>query len=351
MTAETTTPTRGNPLVRMLTKIGLSLLLGVLAFVLSQALNAPKAELVVGVGVSVFVSGIAVVVQFLIEVERRLDDLAESQRAARDSFQRHSTEQQRELTAQIAKINSSTQLFSELEEAGLQPRVLAQLARNAVEMHAGESVVTRFAQHEIDRLDRLLKCLADEADAVYDGEDRDWLLGLPRAARRRLDAISLTTVDGGKGFVDGGLWDSELGERYLQAQHEAIRQGNLTIRRLFVIDRPDAMNDEDDLRSVVARHAAIGVDVRVLRPSARRSANRLEYFTDFIVVDDELCYQAIPSSPWPDGTHQPVIVSTTLVTEPSRVRRQAARFAALWEEAGTPGDPRDPGQRSQTVRA
>jgi hypothetical protein len=333
MSSHTVSQTRTNPLVRMLSKIGLSLLLGVLAFALSQVLNAPEPELVVGIGVSVFVSGIAVVVQFLIEVERRLDSLTETQQTATTSYELHRTAQQQEIAAQFSKINSSTRLFAELDRAGLQPGVLAQLARNAIRLQGGDSFVTRFAQHEIYRLGSLLKGLADGTDVPYEGEDRDWLLGLPLAARRSIAATSLTTVDGG---VDDGLWDSELGQRYLEAQREAILAHDICVRRIFIIDRPGSLDAQADLRTVVARHQDIGVQVRVLRLANRRGGSRFDYFTDFIVVDEELCYQAFPSSALPEGGSAPVIVSTTLVTDPVRVHRQLARFEVLWAEATDP---------------
>ncbi len=62
-------------------------------------------------------------------------------------------------------------------------------------------------------------------EIAYDGEDREWMLGLTAEASRSIDAISLSTVDAGIRGFDGGLWTSDLGTRYLELQHEAIARG------------------------------------------------------------------------------------------------------------------------------
>jgi hypothetical protein len=60
---------------------------------------------------------------------------------------------------------------------------------------------------------------------AYDGEDRDWLLGLTRHAQSSIDTTSLMAVDAsGGGFGEGGLWSSDLGRRYLEVQREAVQR-------------------------------------------------------------------------------------------------------------------------------
>jgi hypothetical protein len=174
-----------------------------------------------------------------------------------------------------------------------------------------------------------LKILGQGGDLNYEGEDRDWLLGLTQVATKSIDATSLTTIDaGGRGFIDGGLWTSDLGQRYLEAQHEAIEKRKVEIRRIFIVDRRELQN-HPELNAVMRQHAEIGVQVKTLRPeimSTRRAS-----LVDFIVFDGVLSYQVAPASRIEEN--RPIIAMTTLMTNPSRVQDRIARFRDLWEAA------------------
>src|SRR5689334_24491194 len=43
----------------------------------------------------------------------------------------------------------------------------------------------RLAQRELSRMSEFLKELGEGGEAIYDGEDRDWLLGLTYSAEKR----------------------------------------------------------------------------------------------------------------------------------------------------------------------
>jgi hypothetical protein len=302
-----------------------------LAYVLAQLIVryvGVKSEEAIGFAVSIFVGGVALVVQFLAGADRTMDSLLE---------QVH--ENVAGLGAQLREVNSAIQQFREalvLERTAAQTDALHQLVKNATSIgKTNPPLIFDFAQNEVFRLSGYLRNLGQQADVTYDGEDRDWLLGLARVARSSIDATSLTTVDGGgQGFVDGGLWSSDLGYLYLQLQRNAIMRG-VTIRRVFIMDRPDLIS-HPDLAAILRRQHEMGVEVRTLDPTAI-GPNRRYLLVDFIVIDSVLAYTSTPVPALPNDT-RPSIVSTRLVTDPERINQWVNRYRELWDLA-TPYDP------------
>jgi uncharacterized protein DUF6879 len=311
----------------MIVKIAVAVMFGLGAFALSQTLDAKtEGQTLLAIGTSVFVSGIAFVVQFLLDVEARVEVLQDSMRQVEERYEHHSQEIARMTREQFEKINDATELFGAVEASALRIDRVTQLVRDATTVARDrDSLVSRFAQSEIVRLSGYLKDLGQQAAVAYEGEDRDWLLGLTRAAVKTIDATSLTTTDaGGRSFMDGGLWTGDLGQKYLVAQHTAGRR-QVKIRRIFIFDRPE-FKDDKDLVNILRQHIAAGVEVRTLTPSQDHYS-----FTDFIVFDGELCYQTQPASPF--GDSRPIIASTVLITAPDRVQERIAHFEELWKEA------------------
>ena len=73
--AGTEEPSRSTFKSQIITKVGVSARFGLVAFGLSAVLDAKTSESVLlGIGVSVFVSGVAFLTQFLIEVDQRVGD-------------------------------------------------------------------------------------------------------------------------------------------------------------------------------------------------------------------------------------------------------------------------------------
>jgi hypothetical protein len=300
---------------------------GALAFALSLTLDgSAEGETLLAIGTSVFVSGVAFVVQFLVDVEGRVDQLTESMAGVGEKYEEHSKTSEENIRLQFEKINAATELFGAVEASALRIDATTQLVRDATAaVRSSSALVSKFAQGEIGRLASYLEALGQGADVPYDGEDRDWLLGLTKAASSSIDATSLTTVDaGGRGFMDGGLWNSDLGHKYLQEQHAAVRRG-VKIRRIFIFDRPEFQHDKD-LLNILRRHVAVGVEVRTLAPGLDRYS-----FIDFIVLDSELVYQSQPESRL--GDSRPIIATTTLVTKPDRVLKRIQQYNELWESA------------------
>jgi hypothetical protein len=176
----------------------------------------------------------------------------------------------------------------------------------------------------------------EEGDALhYDGEDREWLLALATSARTSIDSISLETTDSAHG-VDGGFWNSDLGERYLLAQHEGVERYGLRIRRVFISDRPGFRQDPEFL-ATRRRQTARGVQVRALDwvciPRERR-----DDITDLTIFDAALGYHLTPTSVVVaardgPGRSAPVRLRTELRTGPDYVAGRLALMDFLWELA------------------
>ncbi len=167
-------------------------------------------------------------------------------------------------------------------------------------------------------------------EITYDGEDRDWLLGLTREAERSVDAISLSTVDSGMRGFDGGLWTSDLGTRYLEFQREAIAR-NVRIRRIFVLENEDLARDEAFLLITQMQRDA-GVEVRML--DHRLIPDWLQpMIFDFIVFDSAVSYETTSATKFSEGQTRPAVVRTLLGPKSARVRSLEDQFELLWEAA------------------
>jgi hypothetical protein len=321
---------------RLIIKIVTTLAIGGVAFVIASVVGSGVGnEVILNIGVSVFVSGVTFLTGFLIDVDRSVVVLSHEIGSLRSEYRDEAVATEtliktelRSINVEFKKINDATELFGMVEASGLRPDAIIELVRNATTIKLTDSpLVFNFVQNEIGRLSDTLLRLGQRGDVTYDGEDRDWLLGLTRVSTRTIDATSLPTVDaGGRGYTEGGLWDSDLGRRYLEAQRAAIERG-VRIRRIVVVDRQD-LQDEAALMQVIDEHHRIGVDVRILDP--RHKDVRRKPLSDFIVIDKELVYQST-ATPQVDQSGNPLIEHTRLVTKPEQVRDRITRYEELWE--------------------
>jgi hypothetical protein len=304
---------------RVLLKILVSVVVGAVAWVVTQRLLPEQgtdygATTTVGFGVSIFLGGVVFVVQFLIEVEHRLLGLPTV------------------LRKEVKEVSAAAEVYGIIEASDFKTDRILELVRNATSIPmTDQPLIFNFAQAEIARLSKYLHDLGQKTDLVYDGEDRDWLLGLTKVARQSIDATSLTTIDtGGKGSVDPGLWGSELGHRYLDAQRRAITQGEVVIRRIFILDRPELKEDPKFL-SVLREHHLAGVRVKTIDPQAA-PATIHPLLIDFIVIDGVLVYHSEHVGGMASAEHA-WINTTRLVTAPDRVARDRDRYELLWNAA------------------
>ncbi|MFF3667497.1 hypothetical protein [Microtetraspora malaysiensis] len=262
---------------------------------------------------TVFISAVVFLTQYLIEVDKQLE-------ATR-----------LEMITGLSRITKATELFNRVEASAVQTDVITQLVSNATRVDKEmPALVQAFAQSEIARISTLLRELS-EGNVIYEGEDRDWLLGLTRNTQHTLDALSLNVVDQGPSEFDGGFWTTDAGQRYLEAQRDRLRAG-VRIRRIFFVDRTERVESEM-FRRICKMHTEIGIEVRILTPEDLSSPLGL---LDFIIFDDDVSYEITPSAPQVGQITTHTFVHTLLVLEPPRVRQRIERFKELWEQASEP---------------
>ena len=305
---------------RILRKVLVSLAIGTIAYLIAEQ---AQDDGVWAVTLSVFIGGVTLVVQFLIEFEARLSRV-ETLKV------QHSARIERMVEQGFAKINIATELFRLVEESAVRTDAVTELVRHATLIEpTAPPLLSRFAQAEIGRVSDLLKQLSEHANIVYEGEDRDWLFALTRQVDSSIDATSLTTVDAsGRGFTDGGLWSSDFGQRYLEIQRDAVERG-VTVRRIFVVQDQSRTSSDADLAAVCQMHIEMGIDVRVLNWQSLPDALRTWLF-DFVLFDATISYE-VTASPWPPGSTRPAILNTRLELQPERVKTRIQRFKDLWE--------------------
>lgn len=154
---------------------------------------------------------------------------------------------------------------------------------------------------------------------------------MTREAKRSIDAISLSTVDAGVRGLDGGLWTSDLGIRYLDLQRQAIAR-NVRIRRVFVFENAEMARGDETFQWITHLQRDIGVEVRMLDHEFIPDWMKSMIF-DFIVFDGTVSYETTPATPFAVGQTRPGILRTRLAPMPDRIRELEERFEQLWEAA------------------
>jgi hypothetical protein len=317
---------RRAPRPRMMSQILVSLAVGGMLYLLTNVVTIPQSQ-IWNVTLSIFTGGIVLLIQWLNAFEARLNEVEEAQ-------QKHAETTEALVRAGFSKINEATELFGLVEASALRTDAVIQLVRHSTQIDpTSPPLVLRFAQSEISRTSEFLKELGDGGNIIYEGEDRDWMLALARSAENNIDATSLTTSDpSGRGYVDSGLWSSDLGQRYMEVQREAILQG-VRIRRVFITDRADLATDPEML-DICRMQQDMGVEVRLLNSSAIPGMRRSSLF-DFVLFDDVISYEVTPAIRIEDAI-LPTIVNTRLELRPMRVKDRIQRFKDLWESAHEP---------------
>lgn len=203
----------------ILVKILVTMVAGTVTFLLTNITEQPK---IWQITISVFVAGVVLVVQFLI-------DLAEQARRQTEAYR----EQAGKLTDLVGRISeSATHLAT--AEGHLGRHSLTRLIEAAARLDQREELQQRFANRQFSELSALLEGLRS-GRAEHEGEDPDWLLGLTDIATTSITATSMTSFAKHQGYVDeGDFWASDLGLRYLDRQRRAIER-KVRIRRLFLL--------------------------------------------------------------------------------------------------------------------
>jgi hypothetical protein len=273
---------------------------------------------------SVFLGGVVLVVQFLMEFDSRLKSLEDRQVA-------HEERMSDLVDSAFVKLNNSARLLGLLEQTAARSDAVTQLVQHAIAIKPGDAhLVYDFAQREIGRTSGFLQALAGGVEAGYDGEDQDWLISLSECAQTHIDATSFATVDaGGSSFTDG-FWSGRLGRRYLQAQSEAVRARGVHVRRIFIFDVPH-LPDDDGFVDICAKQSLAGIDVRILDHNSIEQAHSMD-LRDFIIFDGRISYETAVSASRTrlETAAVPSILKTTLVLDVGQIRKRAVDFEYLW---------------------
>jgi hypothetical protein len=305
--------TRRNLTLGLIVKIGIPLLLGLITIASASAggmsgRNGLELAAVVALG--------TMLALFIVDFEVRVSGL------------------QDQVAAGFQKIHASSELLNQMERSVLDTALLSDLVEAAGRADASVSpMLEQLARREIERVTHFVRQLPAGGEIAYDGEDREWMLGLTTQTQRSIDAISLSTVDAGMRGFDGGLWTSDLGTRYLELQREAI-QRHVTIRRIFVFENDELAHDETFLKITQAQRE-VGVDVRMLDHQLIPERLQAMIF-DFIVFDGAVGYEMTPATRFTSKDRdemRPAIMRTRLAPMPNRVRDLEKQFEKLWTAA------------------
>jgi hypothetical protein len=282
---------------------------GGVTFLITNALNQPQFN---SITLSILIGGIALLVRFLVDFEKRL--------AAVEKLEKDGMQEMKDLVAQtFSEISEATALYGQIEASALETDLVTQLVRNSTQISpTSPPIVSRFVHTRMEEMAGFLKQLAEGGTVTYYGEDRDWLLGLTRNATVSVDAISMAAVD-------HGLWDSEIGQRYLDAQRRAARDGR-RVRRIFVLDEP-GMAEDPMLRRAYEEQQRMQIEVRMLDRRSVPTPLQVQV-RDLILFDDILAYETTPTTNDPE---QSQVAETRLVLTDSRVKECAQLFRELWD--------------------
>lgn len=307
--------------MKVLTKVLVTLFAGGITYLITNLTEQPE---IWQITMSVFVAGVGLVVNYLIDHDNRVGRLEATQ-------EQHTSRVEDVLDRRFTEISEATALYARVEHTVLRPDQVTRLVAAATDL-PGDELVRRFADHELTRLTALFEGLRS-GWAFYEGEDREWLLGLTACATMSIDATSMTSFDDPQDFVDDDeFWESDLGQRYLAAQRRAVQERHVRVRRLFLLTdaRPD---DDKRIAEMIEPHQRIGAEIRLLRPSDIDFLVRND-MVDFVLFDGALSYELRTASTiGPEGS--PTIADVTLVADPERVARRRQRFDMMWEAAGT----------------
>jgi hypothetical protein len=289
-------------------KIGLPLLIGLISLVAAEAGGLPGRNSLALAAVLAFGSAL---VLFIVDTEMRISAVDER------------------MAEGFEKMSRPAELPAMTDRSILDGALLTDLLQTASQSDERVNpLLQRLARREMKRVTAFVRQLPAGSEITYEGEDRDWLLDLNREAERSIDAISLSTVDAGVHGLDGGLWTSDLGIRYLDFQREAIAR-KVRIRRVFVFENADMARDEA-FQKIPQVQRDIGVEVRMLDHENIPDWMRSIIF-DFIVFDGTVSYETTPATQLAVGQMRPGLLRTLLAPVPERVHELEERFERLWD--------------------
>jgi hypothetical protein len=303
----------------------ITLLSGGLTYIIT---NMSAQPLIWVLTVTVLISGVALVIQFMNDFDHQLQDFGKQLENLAERHPVYTTEIQSLIEEGFAKADKAAGLFRAVENSPLQTKVITQLVQHSTQIGPDcPPLIQEFAQSQINRTSQVLKELSEGGVVPHDGEENEWLLELTKQSQRTIDAISLSTVDAGATGFRQGLWTSDFGQQYLELQRRAIQRG-VRIRRVFVLDGSVQIEDSD-FQLVHRRQRMLGINARVLeRDMIPHTLKNVMY--DFVVFDHDVSYEVTPASHIEEDMG-PTIVKTHLTLQTQRIQERIQRFEKLWD--------------------
>ena len=312
---------------------------------LGCALLASSASIVAAITISIVISGVALVVDYLIEVEAVLrtiesdsrdsiEEIAgrlviENEAVVRQVEEAHAKLFER-IDDRLSLLMSVPELFNLQRKRPSTAQSMVKVVRDAYSYERQASPLsTKFLEKKTTDFANLLRGLR-AGYATYNGEDFDWMMTLAHACERNIDATSSTATDsGGRLRYGGGFWDSNQGLLYMEAQRQAVEERRVRVRRLFILEFAQLTGDPFYLE-LCERQRRAGFEIRYLTRDMCRP-ELLNQLDDFIIFDNELSYETVPT-PTP-GEDRPTISRTEVVVDRDLVGRRVRQFARLWDAA------------------
>jgi hypothetical protein len=291
----------GNTGWKVLLKILITGATGAVAYLLTNMTHQPQ---IWSLTMSVFIGGVALVVQFLVDVDNRMTALSQH------------------VDRRFVQISQATELFGQLEASTLRTDPMVALVQHAARIDlAKDSLRTRLVQSMVHDMSEFFEQIVD-LRAEYRGGEHDWLFALVQNAKVSVKATS-TIGPKGTALVDEEFWTSQEARAYLAHQKDAVQRG-VKIRRIFLL-YDDSLVGSPALQSIVQDNVDVGVKVRVLPPSLLPSAAARPL--DFVLFDDEISYE-LSSASLPQGGS--IVHRTALELRTELVLDRKAKFEEMW---------------------
>ncbi|WP_019064125.1 hypothetical protein [Streptomyces prunicolor] len=284
------------------------------AYVITNLIDQSQNELWQLV-VSIVIGGAALIVQYMIDFERRLASVE-------SALVTHHRDMKNLVSEKFMQVGEVTGIFGKLDRAGLDTEDVKLLLQSATEVQSqGPDIVKAFARAELAKLASTMVNLTG-GTSEWPGENNDWLFGLTGCAERSVDAISSS--------VDLTFWATEPARRYLDAQSEAIGRG-VIVRRVFIVETAADVNS--DLEEICRSQGRRRIETRVVVRSELSHDLKGGPINDCVIFDGQLCFELTADRTQGNPT-------TTLNARLPRLTERRKRFNELWD-AG-----RDAGSRS-----
>ncbi|MGW1268856.1 hypothetical protein [Streptomyces sp. NPDC002491] len=301
----------GVQIAPVLLKTLVTVVVGTVAYVITNLIDQSQDELW-KLAMSIVIGGSALIVQYMVDFEKRLDSVETGQHA-----------QTRELHDHYTRLSDAAGLLHELDQVGMSTDDAKRLIRSATQvgLHGGTDIVKDFVRAEIKSLGSVVTDLTG-GTAHWPRDNNEWLISLTKIARHTIDATSSS--------VDRPFWDTDPAGPYLVAQIEAMRRRQVSVRRLFMIKASEAREEPFMARfmELCQEQRDLEIDVRfmVLPEQRRRTGPPTR---DVVIFDSALCLEYTTD-------HQGSNVRSRLDAIADSVRDEASRFDTLWGAATEP---------------